>query len=66
MERVFTASEVQDKLDCYGECNRDDTICVGHCALNVACAILKARVLDSLTVPFEAGVRMPSCRSDIR
>ncbi len=65
MERVFTASEVEDKMDCYGAFNRNDVICVAHCALNVDCAILKAKGLDEsawirpdFTVP-------SSCRTDL-
>ncbi len=65
MERVFTASEVQNKMDCYGEFNRNDTICVAHCALNVTCAILKARGADHIAVRFLDGERIPVCRSDV-
>ncbi|MEJ5365537.1 MAG: hypothetical protein WHS86_10570 [Desulfosoma sp.] len=66
MEKVFTASEVQNKMDCYGEFNRNDTICVGHCALNVTCAILKARGVDHIAVRFLDGDRILACRSDVR
>lgn len=65
MERVFTASEVQDKMDCYGEFNRNDKICVGYCALNVTCAILKARGTDTIGVRLVDGAQMPGCRSEL-
>lgn len=65
MERVFTASEVQNKMDCYGEFNRNDTICVGYCALNVTCAILKARGAENAAVRFLDGEPIPAYRSDV-
>ncbi len=65
MERVFTASEVQNKMDCYGEFNRNDTICVGYCALNVTCAILKARGAENTAVRFLDGEPIPAYRSDV-
>ncbi|ROR01588.1 hypothetical protein [Desulfosoma caldarium] len=65
MEKVFTASEVQDKMDCYGEFNRNDKICVAHCALNVTCAILKARGTDTISVRFLDGAHMPAYRSEM-
>ncbi len=65
MEKVFTASEVQDKMDCYGEFNRNDKICVAYCALNVTCAILKARGIDTIAVRYVDGACMPAYRSEV-
>jgi hypothetical protein len=43
MERLFTAAEVEGRMDCYGEFDRNDSICVSYCALNFSCAMAKAR-----------------------
>jgi hypothetical protein len=43
MQRLLTAQEVEGRLDCYGNFDRQDDVCVTRCGLNVSCAILKGR-----------------------
>jgi hypothetical protein len=43
MQGILSAEEVAGRLDCYGKFNRQDRICVAHCALNISCAISKAK-----------------------
>jgi hypothetical protein len=43
MQTVLSAEKIKNRLDCYGRFRRQDQICVARCALNVSCAIIKAR-----------------------
>ncbi|MBC7360440.1 MAG: hypothetical protein H5U10_18075 [Desulfacinum sp.] len=65
MERVFTAAEVEGKMDCYGTFNREDSICVAHCALNVDCAILKARGVEEFHWAHATLTDFSTCRTEL-
>jgi hypothetical protein len=43
MQRMLLAEDLEGRLDCYGSFQRHDQICTAHCALNVSCAIVKAK-----------------------
>ncbi|SMC24174.1 hypothetical protein SAMN02746041_01955 [Desulfacinum hydrothermale DSM 13146] len=65
MDRVFTAAEVEGKMDCYGAFNREDPICVAHCALNVHCAILKAKGGEVSQWEQASLDVFPACRTEL-
>ena len=43
MPRFLHESEVEGRLNCFGEFDAKDTICMNHCAVSIGCAIAKNR-----------------------
>jgi hypothetical protein len=43
MQRILLAENLEGRLDCYGRFQCKDQICAAHCALNISCAIVKAK-----------------------
>jgi hypothetical protein len=43
MQRMLLTEDLEGRLDCYGSFQCQDQICTAHCALNVSCAIVKAK-----------------------
>lgn len=37
----FTADQLRGRLDCFSHFNRNDLLCLRHCALNIRCALAK-------------------------
>lgn len=43
MRRILTSEELEGRLNCFGEFEENDQICLKACALNINCAIAKNR-----------------------
>ena len=43
MAELLEHAEVEGRLNCFGEFDRKDRICMNHCALSISCAIGKNR-----------------------
>jgi hypothetical protein len=43
MELRMTEAEIEGRLNCFGEFDAKDRICMVHCALSISCAIAKSR-----------------------
>jgi hypothetical protein len=43
MREFLSDAEVEGRLNCFGEFNAKDKICMEHCALSISCAIAKNR-----------------------
>ena len=43
MEKFLTSEELEGRLNCFGEFDENDPICLKACALNINCAIAKNR-----------------------
>jgi hypothetical protein len=43
MELRLTEAEIEGRLNCFGEFDAKDRICMVHCALSISCAIAKNR-----------------------
>ncbi len=41
MDRLLTDEEVEGRLNCFGDFDAEDEICLTRCALNISCAIAK-------------------------
>jgi hypothetical protein len=41
MKSIMTNQELEGRLNCFGEFDRNDKICLKVCALNINCAIAK-------------------------
>jgi hypothetical protein len=41
MQRFLTSEELEGRLNCFGEFDGIDKICLKACALNISCAIAK-------------------------
>ena len=39
----LTEAEIDGRLNCFGEFDAKDVICMEHCALSISCAIAKNR-----------------------
>ncbi|MBF0475011.1 MAG: hypothetical protein HQK57_06725 [Deltaproteobacteria bacterium] len=44
--RVLAVYEVQGRLNCFGEFDNEDEICLQRCGLNINCALAKRRSED--------------------
>jgi len=43
MKKILTSEELEGRLNCFGEFEENDPICLKVCALNINCAIAKNR-----------------------
>jgi len=43
MELRLTEAEIEGRLNCFGEFDAKDRICMVHCVLSISCAIAKNR-----------------------
>jgi len=43
MELRLTEAEIEGRLNCFGEFDAKDRICMVHCALSISCAFAKNR-----------------------
>ena len=41
MKKILTSEELEGRLNCFGEFEENDPICLKACALNINCAIAK-------------------------
>jgi len=41
MKKKLSGEDIDGRLNCYGEFNKNDKICLTRCALNINCAIAK-------------------------
>lgn len=41
MEKLLTSEELEGRINCFGEFDHDDKICLKTCAMNINCAIAK-------------------------
>ena len=41
MKKILSSEELEGRLNCFGEFDENDTICLRTCALNINCAIAK-------------------------
>ncbi|MBW2091766.1 MAG: hypothetical protein JRI34_06530 [Deltaproteobacteria bacterium] len=41
MKKFLTSKELEGRLNCFGEFDENDEICLKTCALNINCAIAK-------------------------
>lgn len=46
MSRKLDLKDLEDRIDCFGEFDRNDQICLLHCSLSFECAALRERLLD--------------------
>jgi hypothetical protein len=35
--------DLEDRIDCFGEFDRADSVCLAHCSLNIECAAARER-----------------------
>lgn len=35
--------DLEDRIDCFGEFDRSDSVCLAHCSLNIECAAARER-----------------------
>jgi len=42
----LTLEEMEGRIDCFGEFDRDDITCMRHCGLNFHCAAARERYED--------------------
>ena len=45
----FTADQLRGRLDCFSQFNRNDSICLRHCAMNIRCALAKKEWFEQET-----------------
>ncbi|UCG12954.1 MAG: hypothetical protein JSU72_00180 [Deltaproteobacteria bacterium] len=43
MPSILSESDVEGRLNCFGEFDPKDRICMNHCAVSIGCAIAKSR-----------------------
>lgn len=36
--------DLEDRIDCFGEFDRSDVVCLSHCSLNFECAAARERM----------------------
>lgn len=46
MARRLEPQDLEDRIDCYGEFERTDPVCLAHCSLNFQCAAHRERIFD--------------------
>lgn len=49
MVSKFTAEQLRGRLECFSQFNRNDPLCLRHCALNIRCALAKREWFDQDT-----------------
>jgi hypothetical protein len=50
MPGLLSNAEVEGRLNCFGEFDPKDRICMNHCALSIGCAVAKNRYFALQTV----------------
>lgn len=43
MAQRLLSQDLEDRIDCFGEFDRADEVCLTHCALNFDCAAARER-----------------------
>ncbi len=43
LARRLHAEDLEDRIDCFGEFERGDPVCLSHCSLNFECALAHER-----------------------
>ncbi len=43
MAHRLQPEDLEDRIDCFGEFDRTDSVCLGHCSLNFECAAARER-----------------------
>ncbi len=46
MARRLEPQDLEDRIDCFGEFERTDQVCLAHCSLNFECAAHRERIFD--------------------
>lgn len=46
MARRLQPEDLEDRIDCFGEFDRGDAVCLLHCSLNFECAAARERMFD--------------------
>jgi len=46
MASLFAITDIEERLNCFGEFNRDDPICLKACAMNIRCAVSKKQFFE--------------------
>ncbi|MFH1091468.1 MAG: hypothetical protein V1742_07850 [Pseudomonadota bacterium] len=46
MKKILTSEELEGRLNCFGEFDENDKICLKACALNINCAIAKNKYFN--------------------
>lgn len=46
MKKILTSEELEGRLNCFGEFEDNDQVCLKSCALNINCAIAKNRLFS--------------------
>ena len=59
MMPLLTEDEMEGRLNCFGDFDQQDAVCLNRCALNINCAIAKSRYTN---VPFSEEEFYPSYR----
>jgi hypothetical protein len=44
--RRLQPEDLEDRIDCFGEFDRGDAVCLLHCSLNFECAAARERMFD--------------------
>lgn len=62
MSRLFTEEELEGRLDCFGQFECTDEICLYHCGVNISCAACSGQEdqkgwgEDEILDPMEIGL----------
>lgn len=46
MARRLQPEDLEERIDCFGEFERNDAVCLLHCSLNFDCAAARERLFD--------------------
>ena len=46
MAYSLRAEDFEERIDCFGEFDRGDRVCLSHCGMNFECAAAKERYQD--------------------
>lgn len=46
MARRLQPEDLEERIDCFGEFDRGDAVCLLHCSLNFECAAARERMFD--------------------
>jgi hypothetical protein len=46
LARRLQPEDLEDRIDCFGEFDRGDAVCLLHCSLNFECAAARERMFD--------------------
>ncbi len=59
MRRFLNEEELEGRLNCFGDFDQQDTICLYRCAININCAIAKGRYTS---IPLQEDEYFPGGR----